>query len=162
MEQHDVIVNSETEGGKSLHELKQLCGFKINNDYYAISVLEVQEVIRPLNITKVPLSVESVKGLINLRGQIVTSISLKKLFNIEDDERDEYMNIIVRSGDSLYALIVDEISDVLNIDETTFEPAPDTLDGSIRNYIRGVYKLDGKLLIHLDLEKIIGQEKESA
>lgn len=140
--------------------LNQLCGFRIGDGHYAISVLEVQEVIKPQLLTPVPLAPSYVRGLVNLRGQIVTAISLRKLFGLPDDERDEYMNIIVRSGDSLYSLVVDEILDVMDVGRDTYEPTPDTLDESIRQFISGVYKMDGKLLILLDLEKILNLEVE--
>ena len=98
----------------------QLCGFKIGNGFYAISVLDVQEVIKPQMFTSVPSAPEYIRGLINLRGQIVTAISIRVLFGLPDDHREDYMNIIVRSGESLYSLIVDEILDVIDVDESTF------------------------------------------
>lgn len=133
----------------------QLCGFKIGDGQYAVSVLEVQEVIKPQVVTPVPLAPDYVRGLINLRGQIVTAISLRKLFGLKDDMRDDYMNIIVKSGDSLYSLVVDEILDVIDVESETFEPTPETLDEKIRRFISGVYKLDSNLLISLDLKKIL-------
>jgi len=138
----------------------QLCGFRIKDGYYAISVLDVQEVIKPQRVTTVPLAPEYVRGLINLRGQIVTSISLKILFGMEDVATDDHMNIIVRSADSLYALVVDEILDVIDVERNTFEPTPDTLDPKVRKYIRGVYKLEKRLQILLDLDKILNIENE--
>lgn len=134
----------------------QLCGFKIKGDCYAISVLDVQEVIKPHSLTKVPLSPDYVKGLINLRGQIVTSISLRKLFQMDDREAgEEHMNIIVRNSESLYALMVDEILDVIDVDEEKFENIPETINEEIKKYIKGVYKLEENLLILLDLEKVL-------
>jgi purine-binding chemotaxis protein CheW len=99
-----------------------------------------------------------VRGLINLRGQVVTAISLRSLFGLKDDHREEYMNIIVRSGESLYSLIVDEILDVIDVEDSTFEKTPETLEEKIRRFINGVYKLDHKLLILLDLEKILNAD----
>lgn len=138
----------------------QLCGFRIKDGYYAISVLDVQEVIKPQRVTTVPLAPDYIRGLINLRGQIVTSISLKKLFGMEDVVTDDHMNIIVRSADSLYALVVDEILDVIDVERSSFESTPDTLDLKVRKYIKGVYKLDRRLQILLDLEKILNIENE--
>lgn len=136
----------------------QLCGFRINKDYYAISVLEVQEVIRKQLLTKIPCAPKHIKGLINLRGQIVTAFSLRELFGIPELMDQEYMNIIVRSGESLYSLMVDEILDVMNVPKSIYEKTPDNLDEKIREFISGVYKLEGKLLITLDLSKILAQE----
>lgn len=139
-------------------DVVQLCGFRVDRDFYAISVLEVQEVIRKQNLTKIPCAPMFIKGLINLRGQIVTAFSLRTLFGLPEIESETYMNIIVKSGDSLYALMVDEILDVMDVSQKRFEKTPDNLDEKIRQYISGVYKLDGKLLSTLDLEKLLNQE----
>ncbi len=141
-----------------ISDVVQLCGLRVDRDYYAISVLEVQEVIRKQNLTKIPCAPVFIKGLINLRGQIVTAFSLRTLFGLPEVETETYMNIIVKSGDSLYALMVDEILDVMDISQKRFEKTPDNLDDKIRQYISGVYKLDGKLLSTLDLEKLLNQE----
>ena len=136
----------------------QLCGFNIGGGYYSIPVLEVQEVVKPQKITKVPLAPSYIDGLINLRGQIVTAINLRELFGLGKKEEDsqEFMNIIVRSSDdSLYALVVDEILDVMYIDNSTYEDTPETLDKKIKKFISGVYKLDEKLLILLSLNKLL-------
>ncbi len=152
--------NTNTDDLLKFHQKKinQLCGFKIGSGFYAISVLEVQEVIKPQVLTHVPSAPDYVRGLINLRGQIVTAISLRSLFGLKDDQREEYMNIIVRSGESLYSLMVDEILDVIDVEDSTFESTPETLEDTIRRFINGVYKLDNKLLILLDLEKILNVE----
>lgn len=139
-------------------QLTQLCGFKIGNGHYAVPVLEVQEVIKPQTVTPVPLSPNYIRGLINLRGQIVTSISLRTLFGLPEIEDQDYMNIIVRSGESLYALVVDEILDVMDVELRTFEKTPETLDDKIKRYIGGVYKQEKKLLILIDLNKILNVE----
>ncbi len=136
-------------------ETTQLCGFKIKGDYYAIPVLEVQEVIKPYKLTPVPLSQKYVKGLINLRGQIVTSLSLRELFKMNEGDLDDHMNIIVSHEESLYALVVDEILDVIEVEEKNFESIPDTINENVKKFISGVYKLEKQLIILLDLEKIL-------
>ena len=137
-------------------DASQLCGFKIMDGQYAIPVLEVQEVVKPQKVTNVPLGPEYVDGLINLRGQIVTAINLRVLFGLPRKEnREEYMNIIVRWGDSLYALVVDEIMDVMDVENSSFEDTPDTIDDRLKSYIRGVFKLEDNLLTLLSLEKIL-------
>lgn len=147
----DSIIEAVLSGDTS-----QLCGFKIMDGQYAIPVLEVQEVVKPQKVTAVPLGPEYVDGLINLRGQIVTAINLRVLFGLPRRENnDEYMNIIVRWGDSLYSLVVDEIMDVMDIENTSFEDTPDTIDDKLKKYIRGVFKLEDNLLTLLSLEKIL-------
>lgn len=150
------------ESSKTLNNNHRLMGFKIGNVQYAIPVLEVQEVIHVLPLTNVPLAPDYIKGLINLRGQIVTSLSLRSLFQLEDPDKEEYMNIIVRLEDSLYSLIVDEIMDVIDVKDDIFEKPPETLNDHIRKYIGGVYKLENNLLILLDLEKILSIENKKS
>ncbi|MAF76848.1 MAG: chemotaxis protein CheW [Halobacteriovoraceae bacterium] len=150
-ERHDVI-EAVLSGDTS-----QLCGFKIMDGQYAIPVLEVQEVVKPQKVTPVPLGPDYVDGLINLRGQIVTAINLRVLFGLprNEDENQDYMNIIVRWGDGLYALVVDEIMDVMDIENTTFEETPDMIEEDIKKYIRGVFKLENELLSLLSLEMLL-------
>ncbi len=138
--------------------LKQLCGFRVGDAFFAIPVVEVQEVIRPQKITNVPLSDPYILGLINLRGQIVTCLSLRAMFGLKDDSSEDQMNIIVKDGDSLYALVVDEILDVIDMEEESFENTPPTLDTKIKEYVSGVHKLESKLLIVLSLEKVFNNK----
>lgn len=147
----DSVIESVLSGDTS-----QLCGFKIMDGQYAIPVLEVQEVVKPQKVTPVPLGPQYVDGLINLRGQIVTAINLRVLFGLpKREDATDYMNIIVRWGDSLYSLVVDEIMDVMDIENSSFENTPDTIDENLKKYIRGVFKLDSNLLTLLSLEKIL-------
>jgi purine-binding chemotaxis protein CheW len=144
----------ETDFDESADLINQYCGFIIDEDRYVIPVKEVQEVVRPQPITIVPLSPEHVKGLINLRGQIVTSISLRKLFLVETNQ-DEHMNIIVRFNDSLYALQVDEILDVIELQEEELEKTPASFHGSFKKFVSGVFKRSDGLYVLLDLKKIL-------
>ncbi len=145
----------QTEGLSKGTETRQYCGFTIGKDLFAVPVLEVQEVIKPQMITKVPLSKEGVCGLINLRGQIVTAVSLRTLLGLPASKNVEFMNVIARVGDSLVALVVDQIRDVINVTMDSYEPTPDTLVSPLRDYVSGVHKTDGRLLIVLDLDKIV-------
>lgn len=143
--------------GVSKEKTEQYCGFKIEEDIMAVSVLDVQEIIKPQKVTTVPIATPHIRGLINLRGQIVTIISLRKLFGLDDDFGRDYMNVIVRSGDSLSALMVDDICDVMEVESTTFEDAPDTLGKNLRPYVKGVHKLPENLLVVLNLNKILSE-----
>lgn len=138
--------------------MHQYCGFKIGEDNFAISVLQVQEVIRPHKLTRIPKAPDNIKGLINLRGQIMTAISLRNMFKLQERESDQFMNIVIQSGEELYAIEVDEILDVLEVSSDTFENTPENLDEDLRKYISGVYKLPEKLLMILDLEKLLAQK----
>ncbi|PIP93828.1 MAG: chemotaxis protein CheW [Bdellovibrio sp. CG12_big_fil_rev_8_21_14_0_65_39_13] len=154
----DQKLNEDNLGSMLEKEEVQLCGFKIGNGHYAVPVLDVQEVIRPQKLTPIPLAPDYIDGLINLRGQIVTAINMRKLFKLEDTPKETYMNIIVRSDDNLYSLVVDEILDVMEVPTKSFENTPDTLDLHIRGFISGVFKLKKQLLVLLNLEKIINIE----
>lgn len=131
--------------------MKQFCTFRLDGHLFGIEVTAVQEVMRYQEMTAVPLAPEDVRGLINLRGQIVTALDLRSRLGMAplDGERLP-MNVVVRAQDGPVSLLVDEIGDVLEVEESTFEDPPDTLEGPARALIRGAYKLDGVLLLELD------------
>jgi len=137
-----------------MSEVMQYCTFQVSGNLFGVPVLDVQEVIRPQSRTGVPLADRQIRGLINLRGQIVTLIGLRELFQMESVNEETFMNVVVKSNESLYALVVDEINDVLDVDMKTFEGTPPTIHSELKNYVRGIHKLDGELLIVLDLQKI--------
>ena len=137
-------------------EAKQYCTFFLDNHYFGIEVEKVQEVLRFQDMTYVPLAPEVVRGLINLRGQIVTAIDTRRRLNLPPRPKDQLpMNVIIRADDGAMSLLVDEIGDVLDISEETFEEVPDTVQGLSRELLRGVYKLEGRLLLVLNTEKAI-------
>lgn len=117
--------------------------------------MEIQEVIKPLPVTTVPLAQSNVRGLINLRGQIVTCVSVRKQFGIDDDLNKDYMNIIVKGKDGLFSLVVDEVTDIIEVELKNLEPAPETLKPELKRFVQNVYKLEDGLVILLDVKKII-------
>src|SRR6202049_3188542 len=117
---------------------QQFCTFFIDGFFYGIEVGKVQEVLRPQEMTGVPLAPEVVAGLINLRGQIVTAIDLRRRLGVRERLDGEVpMNVVVRTGDGAVSLLVDEIGDVVEVEEKDFEAAPDTLASASRELIRG-------------------------
>lgn len=135
----------------------QFCTFLVDGLYFGIEVLQVQEVIRFQEMTRVPLSNPAIKGLIKLRGQIVTAIDLRRKLELPDrPEGSLPMNVVVRTGDGAVSLLVDEIGDVVNVEPETFERPPETLSGIARDLISGVYKLKERLLLVMDTEKAVG------
>lgn len=138
---------------------RQLCTFFLEDRFFGIEVERVQEVIRYQTVTPVPLAPAVVRGLINLRGQIVTAIDLRRLLQVEDrtDERLP-INIVMHARQGIFSLLVDRIGDVLEVDEDSFEHPPDTLDGIARELIRGAYKLQGRLLLVLNVAKLFSPE----
>ncbi len=132
----------------------QFCTFYLDSLLFGVDLQGVQEVIRNLEMTQVPLAPGVVRGLINLRGQIVTAIDLRQRLGLKAPAAGALpMNVVVRSEDGAVSLLVDEIGDVAEVEESTFERSPETLTGPVRAMILGVYKLDGRLLHVLDKDK---------
>ena len=137
-------------------ENRQFSTFFLGGLHFGIEVLKVQEVIRYQKMTQVPLAAAEVQGLINLRGQIVTAIDLRRRIGLPDRPDDSLpMNVVVRVDDGVVSLLVDEIGDVLEVEETQFEQAPETVTGKAKELINGVYKLDGHLLLVLDIARAV-------
>lgn len=133
----------------------QICTFYLNDQIFGIEVQSVQEVIRYQNMTKVPLADESVRGLINLRGQIVTAIDLRMRLGLPDRATEDLpMNIIVRGpSGSATSFLVDRIGEVKKIDPANMERPPGTLKGIASELVRGAYKTDDELILILDRER---------
>jgi purine-binding chemotaxis protein CheW len=139
---------------------KQFSTFVVDGLLFGVEVEKVQEVIRYQEMTRVPLAPAMVKGLINLRGQIVTAIDLRRRLALrERAATDLPMNVVVRHEDGAVSLLVDEIGDVVEVDDQTFEPPPDTVDRQAREFILGVHKLSGRLMHVLDSKKVVEVEK---
>lgn len=137
-------------------ETSQFCTFYLDGYFFGVDVLTVQEVIRYQQMTRVPLASGVVSGLINLRGQIVTALDLRRQLELRDRPSDQSpMNVVVQTDDGAVSLLVDEIGDVLEVDEASFERPPETIHGPVRDLIRGVYKLRDSLLLILDTEKVL-------
>lgn len=135
---------------------QQFCTFLLDGQIFGTPVVKVQEVIRPQEMTRVPLAPEVVRGLINLRGQIVAAIDLRRRLGLPARPAGEQsMNVVVRTGDGSVSLLVDEIGDVLEVEEETFENPPETLEGFARDAVCGVYKLPGRLLLVLDIDRVV-------
>jgi len=135
---------------------KQYCTFFLDGLFFGVNVLGVQEVIKFQSMTQVPLASRVVSGLINLRGQIVTAIDLRRRLELGEREEDiPPMNVVVRTDDGPVSLLVDDIGDVLEVSDDTFEPPPPTMKGVARELITGVHKLDERLLLILDMNKVV-------
>ena len=140
---------------KTMADTRQLCTFLIDDMLFGVDVMNVQEVIRYQEMTSVPLASATVRGLINLRGQIVTAIDMRARLGIAPRDASELpMNVVATTADGVVSLLVDEIGDVLEVDERTFERAPETLSAIFRELVPGIFKLDGRLLLLLDAEKV--------
>ncbi len=132
------------------------CTFRVDDLYFGVEVKQVQEVIRYQHTTRVPLAPAVVQGLMNLRGQIVTALSLRQRLGLSPtDSASRPMNVVIRTSDGPISLLVDEIGDVVQVDQNRFEAPPETLQGEQRSLICGAFKLDGRLLLILDTERVV-------
>ena len=139
-----------------MKERLSYCTFYLDQLFLGIDVLAVQEVIRHQVMTDVPLAPNSVEGLMNLRGQIVTGIDLRAQLQLPPrPESQNPMNVVVRTDDGPVSLLVDKIGDVLELDAEESEQPPETLADQIRDVVNHVFKLDNRLLLTLDVEKLL-------
>ena len=142
-------------------ESQQYSTFMVDGLFFGVEVQRVQEVIKFQNMTPVPLASRMVRGLINLRGQIVTAIDLRRRLDLKErEEGEEPMNVVIRTDEGAVSLLVDEIGDVLELTEDTLEPPPPTIRGVARELVTGVHKLEGQLLLILDIDKVITVTQE--
>lgn len=133
---------------------QQFCTFFLGDHLFGIAVEEVQEVIQHQDVTRVPLAPDVIRGLINLRGQIVMAVDLFRRLRIgERPPGTSLINVVVRTKEGPVSLLVDNIGDVVEVDEKTAEAPPNTLQADIRNLIAGVHKLDQGLMHVLNTEK---------
>lgn len=142
-----------------MSSLQQFCTFLLNGHTFGVPVPAVQEVIQFQEMTPVPLAPSVVSGMINLRGQIVTAIDLRRRMGLEDRSDGQLpLNVIVRTGEEAVSLLVDEIGDVIEVGEEVRETPPETLGGDARRMIQGVYKLPDRLLLTLNIDRIVDLE----
>lgn len=146
---------------ESAGDLLQLVIFQLGVEEFGVEIMQVQEIIRMPDITRIPQSPEYVEGVINLRGKIIVVINLDTRFGLEFKELDDNSRIIiVEVGDSVVGMIVDSVSEVLRLPAANVEPAPEIIKAKIHaDYLKGVGKLDDRLLILLDLEKVLTEEE---
>ncbi len=135
---------------------RQYATFFVKDLFFGIEVLEVQEVLRFQEMTRVPRAPEVIEGLINLRGQIVTAVDMRRKLNLPPrPETAAPMNVVVRAADGAVSLLVDEIGDVVEVDQNSFEKVPDNVNSETRELVHGVYKLKDRLLLILDPAKAV-------
>jgi len=143
-------------------ELIQLVTFSIGEEEFGVDILKVQEIIRTMEITKVPKAPHFVEGVINLRGNVIPIVDLRKRFGLKIREYDKHTRIIViEINKMIVGFVVDSVSEVLRIPANTVEPPPPVVAGLESEYISGVGKLEDRLLILLDLDRLLsGEEKD--
>jgi purine-binding chemotaxis protein CheW len=143
-------------------DLLQLVSFNIGEEEFGVDILKVQEINRMLEVTRVPNAPSSIDGVINLRGKVIPIVNLRERFNLPRKERDKSTRIIVveLSGKTV-GFVVDAVSEVLRIPKSVTEPPPSIVAGINADYITAVGKLEDRLLILLDLEKILSETERA-
>jgi purine-binding chemotaxis protein CheW len=144
-------------------DLLQLVTFRIGEEEFGVDILRVQEIIRIMEITRVPKAPDFVEGVINLRGKVIPIIDLRKRFGLEVKEYVKHTRIIViEISNMIVGFVVDAVSEVLRVPADTVEPPPPAVMGGIDSeYISGAGKLEDRLLILLDLDKLLSQEEQA-
>jgi purine-binding chemotaxis protein CheW len=144
-------------------DLLQIVSFRVGDEEFGLDILRVQEIIRHQHLTRVPNSSDFVDGVINLRGQVIPVVTLRKRFGISQQPGDGQTRIVVLEVQNLVlGFIVDSVPEVLRIPASAIEPPP-RLGKVEREYVSGVAKLDKRLLLLLDVDGIMGgQESKSA
>ncbi|MCG8555940.1 MAG: chemotaxis protein CheW [Proteobacteria bacterium] len=133
---------------------QQFCTFFLDGLFFGVEVERVQEVIRFHDITTVPLAPPVIRGLINLRGEVIAAIDLCDRLELKG-HASMPVNVVVRTGDGPVSLLVDDVGDVLDVKQEDFEAPPETLRGQARHLIRGAYKLKERLLMVLDIGRTV-------
>src|SRR5579863_7525001 len=134
-------------------DTRQFCTFFLDQFMFGVELEKVQEVIRHLELTEIPLAPEVISVLMNLRGQIVTGIDLRRRLDLPPRLGDvQPMNVVIRRADGALSLLVDNIGDVVEVTEESFERPPETLQGKFRDVIVGVHKLEKQLMHVLSTE----------
>lgn len=153
----------EEDRPQAQEELIQLVTFSIGGEEFGVDILSVQEIIRIMDITKVPKAPDFVEGVINLRGKVIPIVDLRKRFGFEPREADKHTRIIViQINYMVVGFMVDAVSEVLRIPAGTIEAPPGVVSGLESDYIDGVGMLGDRLLIMLDLNRLLSsQEKEA-
>ena len=129
---------------------------KIVNQMFGVQVLTVHDVLGPQRITHIPLAPREVAGALNLRGRIVTAIDMRVRLGLEPRSTDDPgMSIVVESRNELYSLMVDSVGEVLSLRRDDYERSPATMDSRWREVSSGIFRLDGMLLVVLDVERIL-------
>ena len=145
------------------NNMLQLVSFKLKEEEFGVDILQVREIIRVQQVTNFPNAPEFVEGVINLRGRVIPIVDLRKRFGLEKKEHSKSTRIIVVKVDEVtIGLIVDEVSEILRLPEDRVEPPPPIVAGIEADYIKGVGKLEDRLLVLLDLNKILSTEEKSS
>jgi purine-binding chemotaxis protein CheW len=146
---HEVEAHSD-------EDLRQFVTFFVKDQMFGVPVLNVQDILQPDRIARIPLAPAEVAGSINLRGRIVTVIDVRVRLGLPPAEnRGTPMGVTVEHGSDLYSLLVDKVGDVISLPFSQYEANPATLDSVWRAFANGVYRLDRRLMVVLDVDRLL-------
>lgn len=141
-------------------KITQLIVFHVADEEFGVPIGEIQEIIRMRPITPIPDSPEFIKGLINVRGDIVAVIDVKARFSLPRDEKIPPKHIVITKRDeTVFGLIVDEVTEVLRIPETEIKKPPELVTHLHQQYVTGVVTIENRLLILIDLARVLSEEE---
>ena len=135
---------------------RQYATFEVADQLFGVEVHTVQEVLSYNEYTPVPLAPPAVGGLFNLRGQVIAAVDLRvQLGLVRQAMQGPVMNVILRGDGEPVSLLVDRIGEVVDLDDESFEGPPDTLSGPTRELVTGTFKMDGRLMLALDVNQAV-------
>ena len=144
------------ESMSEIRDSNEFVTMTIFDQLFGIPVFQVQDVLGPQDINKIPLAPPEVAGSLNLRGRIVTAIDIRKRLGLPPRPAgDEGMNVVVEHGTELYSLVIDTIGEVLSLPLSDYERNPSNLDELWRDVTEGIYPLDGKLMVVIDIDRLL-------
>lgn len=142
-------------------EERQLVVFRLHNEEFGVEITDVREIVKPRHITRLPHVADYIEGVTNLRGEVIPVICLRKRFGLEPQEETQDTRIIMLEiNNGLVGFIVDAVTETLRLPEEAIEPPPSNIAGLRANYLAGVGKVDDRLLILLDVGKILSTDEK--
>ncbi len=159
----ELAADSAMDRGATTGKTEDFVTMTIDDQLFGIPVLMVQDVLRSQKLRRVPLAPPEVAGALNLRGRIVTAIDVRRRLRLTDRPEDDLgMSIVVDHGGELYSLIVDSVGEVLTLPGETHENTPATLDPVWKTICNGVHRLEDKLLLVMDVERLLDFDAKAA
>lgn len=159
-----VAISGTTDVMKSAgsNAILQLVTFTLGNEEYAVDILKVQEINRMKEITRVPNSPPYVEGVINLRGKVIPVVNLRKKFGLAEKDNDEQSRIMIMDIQGItMGLVVDSVSEVLRVPSSIVEPTPPMASNISTEFIKGIAKLEDRLIILLDMDRLLGKSEDT-
>ena len=154
--------DARAQGAEAVAATEDFVTFIIADQLFGIPVLKVQDVLSAHNITRIPLAPPEIAGSLNLRGRIVTAMDVRLRLGLPPREQRSNMSIVAEHEGELYSLMVDSVGEVLALKGADWERNPPTLDPKFRDYSLGIYRLDDKLLVVLDVNRLLDYDRVQA